>query len=327
MSSQPIDLKNESSLPGDIPGAQRIQVSVSRGQVDYLGNIIYRQVKSLRSVTQLSLSMLVPRNDYLKPAILYLPGGGFTSAEHNKFIEMRMALAEAGFVVAAAEYSTIPQCFPAPLADAREAVSFLRTHAEEYGIDPERIGILGDSAGGWLAQLLGTTAQQHGLTDNLVTDYQVQAVVSLYGISDLLTIGEGFSSKVQQVHASPAATEALLINGPAFAHFPGAAVTESVSKAQQASPLAHVSGNEPPFLIMHGSADSLVSPQQSVRLYQALRTAGSPVDYLLVEGAEHGDLHWYQPQIIQQVCQWFERSLGRPKPAEQYHQPEADVNL
>lgn len=133
LSSQHIDFMNESSLPGDTPGAQRIQVSVSRGQIDYLGNIIYRQVKSLRTVTQLSLSMLVPRNDDLKPAILYFPGGGFTSAEHNKFIEMRMALAEAGFVVAAAEYSTLPQCFPAPLADAREAVSFLRMHAEDYG--------------------------------------------------------------------------------------------------------------------------------------------------------------------------------------------------
>ncbi|WP_142910433.1 alpha/beta hydrolase, partial [Klebsiella pneumoniae] len=102
-------------------------------------------------------SFLVPRTKILKPAIIYFPGGGFMTAEHNKFVEMRMALAKAGFVVAAAEYRTIPDTFPAPVIDAKAAVRYLRQHAPEYGIDPLRIGVFGDSAGGWLAQMLGTT--------------------------------------------------------------------------------------------------------------------------------------------------------------------------
>ncbi|STW31990.1 lipase/esterase [Klebsiella michiganensis] len=80
----------------------------TRGRIDALNDIVYSQVKSTVAVRQLHMSLLVPRNGDLKPAIIYFPGGGFTSAAWNKFIEMRMALAAAGFVVAAAEYRTVP---------------------------------------------------------------------------------------------------------------------------------------------------------------------------------------------------------------------------
>lgn len=68
-----------------------------------------------------------------------------------------MALAAAGFVVAAAEYRTVPDTFPAPVIDGKAAVRYLREHAAEYGIDPSRIGVLGDSAGGYMAQMLALT--------------------------------------------------------------------------------------------------------------------------------------------------------------------------
>lgn len=304
-------------LVGFTPGADIIQSDICRVQIDSLGEIVYHQVKNTRSVRQMHMSVLVPRTEALKPVILYFPGGGFTHAEYHKFIEMRMALADAGFVVAAVEYRTIPEVFPAPLEDAKSAVIYLRNHAAEYGIDPRRIGVLGDSAGGWIAQLLGTTGGNNHL-NAIVSKGEcadVQAVVSLYGISDLMTIGKGFAADVQQVHRSPAATEALLVNGPAFRSFPGASISESLEQAQEASPISHIRGNEPPFLIMHGSHDSLVSPQQSAMLYQALIAAGCQANYLLVEGAEHGDLHWYQPEIIQRVTQWFLNILGEPTPA------------
>lgn len=134
---------------------------------------------------------------------------------------MRMALAKAGFVVAAVEYRVIPDVFPAPVTDAKAAVRYLRANAEQYGIDVNKIGVLGDSAGGWLAQMLGTT---NGDTVFDKGDYpeqssDVQAVATLYGISNLLTIGEGFPENVQKVHESVSSTEALLINGSAFRDF------------------------------------------------------------------------------------------------------------
>jgi len=155
---------NAGELAGNTEGAQVIRVEKTRGRIDALNDIVYSQVKSTVAVRQLHMSLLVPRNGDLKPAIIYFPGGGFTSAAWNKFIEMRMALAAAGFVVAAAEYRTVPDTFPAPVIDGKAAVRYLREHAAEYGIDPSRIGVLGDSAGGYMAQMLALTNGDKTLT-------------------------------------------------------------------------------------------------------------------------------------------------------------------
>ena len=317
------------NLPGYTQGANVVQIKSSRDQIDSIGDLVYTQIKSTRSVRQLHMSILIPRNDDLKPAIIYFPGGGFTEAEHNKFIEMRMALAEAGFVVVAAEYRIIPDVFPAPVIDAKSAIRFIRQHAVEYGVDPKRIGVLGDSAGGWLAQMLGTTNVNKSFDkgENLNQSSNVQAVATLYGISDLRNIGEGFSEAVQNVHHSPAATEALLVNGAAFRNFAGASITSSPEKSLNASPIGHLSGHLPPFLIMHGSKDSLVSPEQSATFYKALKNSGNQADYVLIEGAEHGDYHWYQPALIGRVVEWFRQTLGSPKKTVKKPAIDQDANL
>ena len=134
----------------------------------------------------------------------------------------------------------------------------------------------------------------------------------MYGISNLLEIGDGFPDDIAKVHQSPAVTEALLVNGTACADFPGASIGSNPEKALQASPMGHVAGSKPPFLILHGSADTLVSPRQSVQLYAALKNKGDKVEYVLVEGAGHGDVTWYQPLIIDRVVEWFRATLGGP---------------
>ena len=301
-------------LPGYADGAQVIHVDQTRGRIDTFNGVVYSQVKNAVSVRQMHMSLLVPRNHDLKPAIVYFPGGGFTSAAWDKFIEMRMALAEAGFVVAAAEYRTVPDTFPAPVVDGKAAIRYLRAHAAEYGIDPKRIGVLGDSAGGYMAQMMALTHGEKAweLGDFLDQSSDVQAAATLYGISNLLNIGEGFPPEVQHVHASPAVTEALLVHGSAFRDWPGAAIGSDRQKALNASPMGHISRNEPPMLIMHGSADTLVSPVQSAQLYKALKAEGNKADYVLVEGAEHGDDSWYQKPVIDRVVNWFKATLGAP---------------
>lgn len=304
----------DSALPGFAPGAEVVKVEGDRPQVDQLGGVVYSQVISTRSVRPLRMTLLVPRTPDLKPAIVYVPGGGFTSSEHEKYMEMRTALAQAGFVVAAAEYRVVPNRFPAPLEDGKAAVRYLRAHAESYGIDPKRIGVLGDSAGGWLAQLMATTSDETGYDkgDFLDQSSAVQAAVSLYGISDMRNIGEGLPPEVAEVHRSPAVTEALLVNGAAFNTFPGAPVDADPAKALAASAMGHLDGAKPPMLLMHGTADKLVSPVQSSQLFEALKARGDTVEYVLVEGAGHGDLKWYQPAVIDRVVAWFQAKLGAP---------------
>lgn len=299
-------------LMGQSPEAQVVDVPVVQGRIDAISGVVYSQVfERGRSVRGLKMTLFVPRTKEKKPAVLYFPGGGFTSADHEKFLEMRYALARAGYVVAACEYRAVPNKFPALLEDAKAAVRWMRAHASEFGVDADRIGLLGDSAGGYVVQMAGVTNGEKNwdVGDFKEVSSDVQAVVSIYGISDLTTIGEGIGN--EKVHASAAVTEALLLNGPAFKDFAGASVNADPQKAKAASPIGHVDGTEPPFLLMHGSGDKVVSPLQSKKMFEALQNKKAEVEYVLVRGAEHGDLPWYQPGVISRVVNFFDRHLKR----------------
>lgn len=299
-------------LMGQSPEAQVVDVPVVQGRIDAISSVVYSQVfERGRSVRGLKMTLFVPRTKEKKPAVLYFPGGGFTSADHEKFLEMRYALARAGYVVAACEYRAVPNKFPALLEDAKAAVRWMRAHASEFGVDANRIGLLGDSAGGYVVQMAGATNGEKNwdVGDFKEVSSDVQAVVSIYGISDLTTIGEGIGN--ENVHASAAVTEALLLNGPAFKDFAGASVNADPQKAKAASPIGHVDGTEPPFLLMHGSGDKVVSPLQSKKMFEALQNKKVEAEYVLVRGAEHGDLPWYQPGVISRVVNFFDRHLKR----------------
>lgn len=299
-------------LMGQSPEAQVVDVPVVQGRIDAISGVVYSQVfERGRSVRGLKMTLFVPRTKEKKPAVLYFPGGGFTSADHEKFLEMRYALARAGYVVAACEYRAVPNKFPALLEDAKAAVRWMRAHASEFGVDADRIGLLGDSAGGYVVQMTGATNGEKNwdVGDFKEVSSDVQAVVSIYGISDLTTIGEGIGN--ENVHASAAVTEALLLNGPAFKDFAGASVNADPQKAKAASPIGHVDGTEPPFLLMHGSGDKVVSPLQSKKMFEALQNKKVEAEYVLVRGAEHGDLPWYQPGVISRVVNFFDRHLKR----------------
>ena len=290
---------------------ESMKVEVTEHQIDEIGGVIYSQIQSRRSNRAMRMTLLVPRTAEKKPAIIYFPGGGFTTTDYEKFIEMRFALAKAGFVVAAAEYRVVPNKFPAILEDGKSAVRFLKAHADAYGIDASKIGVLGDSAGGYLSQMVAVTGneKQFDKGDNLHVDSTVQAAATLYGISDLRNIGAGFDEAIQKVHQSPAVTEALLVNGVAFNEYPGASILSDSDKARAASSLGHIKKNLPPFLIMHGTEDKLVSPVQSEQLYEALKQNGNRVTYVKVEGAAHGDTVWFQKPIIDKVVTWFKDNL------------------
>lgn len=299
-------------LMGQSPEAQVVDVPVVQGRIDAISGVVYSQVfERGRSVRGLKMTLFVPRTKEKKPAVLYFPGGGFTSADHEKFLEMRYALACAGYVVAACEYRAVPNKFPALLEDAKAAVRWMRAHASEFGVDANRIGLLGDSAGGYVVQMAGATNGEKNwdVGDFKEVSSDVQAVVSIYGISDLTTIGEGIGN--ENVHASAAVTEALLLNGPAFKDFAGASVNADPQKAKAASPIGHVDGTEPPFLLMHGSGDKVVSPLQSKKMFEALQNKKVEAEYVLVRGAEHGDLPWFQPGVISRVVNFFDRHLKR----------------
>lgn len=285
-----------------------------RDQIDHLSGVVYSQITDVRSVRKLEMSLLIPRNNTPKPAIIFFPGGGFLSSHHDRFLELRFALAQKGFVVAAAQYRVLPDRYPAPVEDCKAAVRYLRAHAKDYGIDSSRIGVIGNSAGGYLAQMLGLTCDEPKFEKGSHREHSsaVQAVATLYGMSSLLDIGDGLSELAQAMHASPASPEALLVHGPAFGDRIGKSIQSDQELAISCSPIGYLKGTKPPFLIMHGTADKLVSPLQSERLHAELVNRGNRADYYLVDGAGHGDIYWFQPAVIDVITGWFQDTL-QPK--------------
>ena len=114
---------------------------------------------------------------------------------------------------------------------------------------------------------------------------------------------------MQAWHNSPAASEALLVGGVTYGTEPAASIPNNAMKALWASPKGHLHANLPPFLIMHGTADKMVSKYQSEHLYKALKQLNVPAEFYLLEGAGHGDAPWFQQPVIDLIVGWFKKHL------------------
>jgi len=226
--------------------------------IEILRGVVYRTIDG----TDLALDLYQPAGPTAPmPMILALHGGAWVSGERTDLRPLYELLAQEGYAVAAIDYRLAPRwIFPAPLEDARAAVDWLRAHADQYRVDPQRFFVFGISAGGQLAGLLGAQPETSG---------QFAGVILLAAPTDLTVKAPNRSAQrtVQQyLGAEQAAAPALYA---------------------AASPITHVSPDDPPFLIMHGQADRYVPPAQSISMADALRAHGVPVTLLLLPKIGH----------------------------------------
>lgn len=172
------------------------------------------------------------------------------------------------------------------------AVRFIRAHAAQYDIDPKRIGALGDSAGGQLAALLGTRDTRDN-SDAALSSYssKVEAVVDFYGPAD-------FTIPLAQARLNQ---EAVMFLTQFFGRTPG----EDPEIYRDASPVVYVDKTTAPFLILHGTADTLVPPEQSEDLYDHLQKAGAPSTLLLEYGKRHAFLNFLDPGLDLAISEQF----------------------
>ncbi len=175
----------------------------------------------------------------------------------------------------------------------------MRAHAGEYGTDPKRIGVWGSSAGGHLVALLGTSGdvKEFDVGGNLDQSGRVQAVCDYYGPTDFKVF---VTTPRYESHASASSPEALLLGG---------AVLENEEKARRVNPIEYVSGDDPPFLIVHGDEDRTVPLNQSSLLYEALKKAGRDVRFHTIHGAGHGRPGFGAPEIEEMVRKFFDAKL------------------
>jgi acetyl esterase/lipase len=219
------------------------------------------------------LDLVVPKAAKPVPVVLWVHGGGWEAGDKSNAM-MRPALLAKGYAVASTNYRYSKQAvFPAQIADVRAAVRFLKANAKKYGIDPDRIGVMGASAGGHLVALLGvapTVSELDGEYKSSDVTPDVKCVCDIFGPADLTTIVPGDNA------ANPVAS---LLGGPSG---------KKKDLATLASPLAHVTKQAPPFLILHGDKDPLVPLNQSERFAKKLKEAGAECELVVLKGAGHG---------------------------------------
>jgi acetyl esterase/lipase len=238
------------------------------------GNIGYNN-DTLRKHT---LDIYLPENAKGKvPLVIFIHGGAWLS--NDKYADMgymKKTLAEivsSGYAIASIDYRFSTQAvFPAQMLDCNRAISYLCDNADQYGLDKNRFAIMGFSAGGHLASMVGLSK------NNQVNDFfmpgtsksfNFRAVIDFYGPAELILFPGADDIK------SP---EAILI---------GAAPLDRPDLSKSASPITYVDENDPPFLIIHGEKDDQVSPKQSRLLSSWLTAKGVPNELIIVEGAPH----------------------------------------
>lgn len=236
------------------------------------------------------------------PVVVFIHGGAWRAGTHRVF--QTAFLAAGGYFTASIEYRPSSEAlFPAQIEDCKCAIRFLRAHAEEYGIDPDRIGAWGSSAGGHLAALLGTTAGEPKLEGTGGWPEQpsrIQAVCDWFGPADLATLPD---------EDDPLSSPQGQLLGDAPQDVP--------ELAKLASPISHISPDDPPFLIVHGENDFVVPMAQSELLHRALTEAGVESTLIRVTDAGHGlnpTSRDAQPQptraeVDQKVLEFFDRHL------------------
>jgi acetyl esterase/lipase len=250
------------------------------------------------------LDLYLPPNDNGPlPLILWIHGGAWR--EGSKDTPPVLRFLTRGYAVASINYRLSQHAvFPAQLEDCKAAVRWLRAHAIGYGLDPDRFGAVGASAGGHLVALLGSTGdvKEFDVGADLEFSSRVQAVVDLFGPTDLLHMSAQWASNSLMDHDAPDSPESQLIGGT---------LQENPEKAKKASPITYVSKNAAPMLLVHGDADPLVPLQQSEELCAALKKAGAEATLHIVKGGGHGT--GFGPDVNQLADQFFDRHLKRGK--------------
>jgi acetyl esterase/lipase len=225
----------------------------------------------------LLMDVLLPkhRDRMPTPAVLWIHGGGWERGDKSGNSGAQF-LANGGFVSASLSYRLSGDSpFPAAIEDCKCAIRFLRANATKYGIDPDRIGVAGSSAGGHLAELVATSDQDAGLEGNggwQNVSSKVQAAASYYGVSDLTA---QFPQDTVRV----------------IAKFLRGTQTERPELYRKASPIFYVSKAAPPLLLVHGESDDDVPLDQSVRMAETYNRFGLPVEFISVKNARHDFQH------------------------------------
>jgi acetyl esterase len=273
-----------------IMGSRVYANSAESQRVRTINDVVYSQAAG----TDLLMDAGLPASGEPTPAVIIVHGGGWVQGDRRVDVRpLFQPLSDAGFAWFSISYRLVTDIsqFGVAIEDVESAVRYVKTHAAEYNIDPDRMALLGESAGGQLAAMAALRGGAAG---------SVKAMVAFYTPTDLVSLIKNSNYIPAQIRNSVVGTpwERLVLAGLA-----------------QLSPVENVRRNMPPFLFIHGTADSLVPFSQSTTMCNRMREAGASCDVYPVEGAGHGIRWWSasaRASADDKMVGWLERQLSRP---------------
>jgi acetyl esterase/lipase len=256
-------------------------------EVQITSNISYALVDGF----DLKLDLYLPRSTSNPELMIFIHGGAWRGGSKDGWPINRLAnsFAEDGMAVASVEFRMSHEgMFPAQIHDIKAAIRFLRGNANSFGYNADKIGILGASSGGHLVAMMGVS-NGHPLLEGSVGDYDnvssdVHAVVSYYGASNLHSI------------LRQSTPHGLSVRKPALDLLIGGQPADMAELATLASPVALVSPDSAPLLMMHGDQDPQMPINQSHELHSAYKDHQIPVQFEVVHGAAHHDAVFYNDE-------------------------------
>ncbi len=277
------------------------------------GSVMPDLVYGHKAGMALTLDVFMPPGEANGAIVLNMVSGGWVSryTEPERARPRYEALLDKGFTVVAVRHGSSPRFnVPEAYADVNRAVRFMRLHAPHFGLDPDRMGVYGGSAGGHLSLMLGLDSDEGDpdATDEVLRmSSRVAAVVANYPPVDL----RPRSAPSQEFPAT------LPDDGLFFARglVPGAAAERFVALqfedelGASVSPILHVSSDDPPTLLIHGDADALVDINNSEMIHEAFVRSGVETDLVVIAGAGHGFRGEDAAQASDAMVAWFEEHL------------------
>jgi len=235
------------------------------------------------------------------PVVIWIHGGAWMS--NDKYADMgymKNTLKEfidKGYAVASIDYrwSTMA-IFPAQIQDCNQALEFIYQNADKYKLDKNRMALIGFSAGGHLANLVGLSNNNNVkdfYADGKKLHFKIKVVLDFYGPSDFLALKGNDSN-------DPRNPVTLLLGG---------SVNDNPGKAKTASPVTYIDKNDPPFLIVQGEKDESVNPDQSISLSEKLKSAGVKNDLIIVPNAPHYGVMFDVENIRKKIFEYLDEYL------------------
>lgn len=245
------------------------------------------------------------------PVIIAIHGGGFDSGDKRTGeVNPQLTGLSRGYAVVSVNYRLSREAvFPAAIYDIKAAVRFLRANAQQYHLKASRMAAWGDSAGGNLAALLGTSAGVEALENramgNAAQPSDVQAVVDFYGPTDFAAMDDQFEQAGITQHMQHGSKDS------SESRYMGFAVSSYPDKAKLADPTGYISSHTCPFFIENGTADPVVPAQQHVDLTLALKkvVGTGNVTHMVLYGAGHGGPQFEDPANLDRVFTFLDRNL------------------